>query len=60
MAIFIKDKEITSVFFGSKPVSAIYHGGVKVWEAVKSCFGKGFWEEEYPWSDEDAWKNNNI
>lgn len=59
MAGYIKDKEFSAVYFGEKAISAIYKGAVLVWEAIRSCFGKGFWINVYPWSNEDEWKNND-
>lgn len=58
MAIFKKDKEISAVYYGTKAITAIYHGGRLVWEAVRSCFGKGWWINEYPWDNTDQWNNN--
>lgn len=59
MAIYFKDKEISAVYFGKKAISAIYKGAKLVWSAVSSCFGKGYWINEQPWDNEDAWKNNS-
>ena len=59
MAIFFKDKEISTVYFGKKIITAIYKGGKILWEAVSSCFGKGYWIGTLPWDNEDAWKNNS-
>lgn len=42
MAIFKKDKEIISVYYGTRIIAAIYDGAKLVWEAVRSCFGKSF------------------
>ena len=39
-------------------VTEIYKGANLVWTAIKSCFGKGFWINEKPWLNDDAWKNN--
>lgn len=58
MAIFYKDKEITSIYRGNRTISAIYQGAKLVWEAVRSCFGKGFWTNEKPWNNQDAWDND--
>lgn len=30
---------------------------VLIWEAVRSCFGRGFWVNNKPWSNKDYWKN---
>jgi hypothetical protein len=59
MALFFKDKEISSVYFGKQVIAAIYKGGKLLWEAVRSCFGKGYWMNEYPWDNEDTWNNNS-
>lgn len=54
--IHIGDKEISSVSVGSRVVSVIYHGAVLVWQAVRSCFGSGCWNDDKPWSDDEGWK----
>lgn len=36
----------------------IYKGASLFWEAIRSCFGRGFWVNERQWSNEDGWKNN--
>ncbi len=59
MAIFYNKKEITSVNYGSKAIAAIYKGATLIWEAIRSCFGKGFWVNSYPWDNRDGWKNNS-
>lgn len=58
MALYRGNKEIDLISIGNKSISFIYKGVIKVWEAIKSCFGKGFWLNEYPWNNTDAWKNN--
>lgn len=30
---------------------------VLIWEAVRSCFGRGFWVNDKSWSNGDGWKN---
>lgn len=57
MAIFSKDKEITSINWGEKAISSVYYGAKLVWEMILSCFGKGWWVNDKPWSNKDAWKN---
>lgn len=59
MAIFYKEKEVTAIYLGKKAVSAVYRGAKLVWQAIRSCFGKGYWINECPWNNEDAWVNNN-
>lgn len=38
-------------------VQEIYKGARLVWTAIRSCFGAGFWINEKPWLNEEAWKN---
>lgn len=52
-----EEKEITDVHFGEISMSAIYQGVVLLWEAVRSCFGRGRWVNEKPWLNDDAWRN---
>lgn len=59
MGIFLKDKEITAVYYGERAIAAVYKGAKLVWEAIRSCFGKGFWVDAYPWDNGDAWQNNS-
>lgn len=28
-----------------------------VWEAIRSCFGSGWWITNRPWINNNAWKN---
>lgn len=28
-----------------------------VWQAIRSCFGRGFWNNIKPWSNTDGWRN---
>lgn len=50
-------KEITGVRINGKIVVAIYLGTKLIWEAINSCFGKGFWINKKPWSNKDGWRN---
>ena len=38
-------------------VQEVYKGAKLVWTAVRSCFGAGFWLNDKPWLNEEAWKN---
>lgn len=58
MAGYFGGREFSAVYYGKKAISAIYKGARLVWEAIRSCFGKGYWINEYPWDNEDGWKNN--
>lgn len=56
--LYKNGKEITAVYIGQKAVASIYRGAALVWQAIRSCFGSGWWSEEKPWTDGDAWKDN--
>ena len=34
-----------------------YIGDKLIWQAVRSCFGAGFWSNEKSWVNEEGWKN---
>lgn len=52
-------KDIVAKFYQGKVISAVYHGLMLVWIAVRSCFGSGVWIDEKPWLDEEQWKDNS-
>lgn len=55
--IYKNKQDITAMYYGTKPIIAVYHGGRLVWQAVKSCFGSGYWINDKQWSNIEAWKN---
>lgn len=57
MAIKILKKEVSGVRIRKKIVIAVRIGKKLIWEAINSCFGKGFWINEKPWNNSDAWRN---
>ena len=59
MAIYARLKEISSIYHNNKTITAIYKGANLLWEAVTSCFGKGYWVKTSSWSNVDGWKNND-
>lgn len=54
--IRIGGNEISAVRYGARVMTAIYKGGVLVWQAISSCFGGGSWSNDKAWSDTDGWK----
>lgn len=36
----------------------VKYGVDTVWQAVRSCFGRGIWIPSKPWLGSDKWKNN--
>lgn len=51
-------KETTSVNWLRRTHTAVYKGTQLVWQAVRSCFGRGYWINARPWLNNDSWKNN--
>ena len=51
-------KEVADIHVGGKTGTMLYRGRRLVWEAVKSCFGRGMWVNEKGWVNEDGWRNN--
>lgn len=49
-------KRISRIMINGKVVSALWLGAKKIYEAVRSCFGAGFWRGDKPWVGSDAWK----
>jgi hypothetical protein len=53
-------KELVAKYRNGKACVAIYRivAGVAmvVWEAIRSCFGKGYWLNERPWNNGDGWR----
>ena len=56
--IFKGKKELTEINLGKKNIIEIYLGKYLMWQAIRSCFGKGYWIPNLPWINTDIWKNN--
>lgn len=50
-------RNISGIYITNKSIKAIYKGGLLVWEAIRSCFGSGFWVNEKPWINDEGWRN---
>ena len=57
--IYKRGKEINIIRKGGRDIVSVFRmtAGVwrSVWEAVRSCFGAGRWEDGKMWSDDDPW-----
>ena len=53
--IKINNKDITYVYCNKK-ISVIYKSGKIVWQAIRSCFGSGFWVNKKGWINDEGWK----
>ena len=59
MSIYIKNKEVTQIFCNNKPIMVLYRGATVIWEAINSCFGRGYWIDTKGWVNKDGWRNIN-
>lgn len=55
--IYIGDKELDAVYVGKKIITQVYKGATLIWEAIKSCFGAGYWKNDAPWVNTEGWRN---
>lgn len=55
--IYKNRKEISAIFIDGRAVTTLHKGAELVWEAVRSCFGKGFWFNDKPWKNDNGWRN---
>lgn len=51
------NKETSAIYIGTRAIQMVYRGTRLIWQAIRSCFGKGYWEDELPWDDDDAWQD---
>lgn len=56
--IFKDKKEVVDIHVNGKAGTMLYKGRTLLWEAVKSCFGRGMWINDKPWSNTDGWRND--
>lgn len=50
-------KELQARYYGKKEIQYIYKGLRLIWQAIKSCFGSGYWMSALPWKNDNGWKN---
>lgn len=58
MPISKGDKNIAGVYSGATVIAYVYRGASLVWQAIRSCFGNGFWINSKAWINDNGWKNN--
>ena len=54
---FFDNKEITVKYYGNKAIAYTYLGLQLIWQAIRSCFGSGWWKNKKPWINNNKWKN---
>jgi hypothetical protein len=50
-------KEIIEIYRGKTPIEEMYRGKVLVFQIIRSCYGKGYWINDAPFLNDDAWAN---
>lgn len=56
--IYNKRHEVIMINQGERGIAVVYGNNRLVWQAVRSCFGRGYWINDKPWINPDPWKNN--
>ena len=57
MALYVKDKLINTIYKGKRHVAVVYQGTKLIWQYIRSCFGRGHWIKDKPWSNDNGWSN---
>jgi len=55
-------KDVIEIVHGAVPLIEVRRGKILVWQKEEeasgdSCFGSGYWINNLPWLNDDAWKN---
>lgn len=50
-------KNIETLYYGKLVIQDIRKGAQTIWEAIKGCFGSGFWKNEKGWINNEGWRN---
>ncbi len=57
--LWIKARKVAQLWLGSKKISMLWvataRQTIKVYEAIRSCFGSGTWRPDKPWLGDDKW-----
>jgi hypothetical protein len=51
-----KDK-VEYLYIGKQAVGQLYYGATLIYEAIRSCFGRGFWRNNKAWINKESWRN---
>lgn len=57
MALYSKERAVTAIIKNNRYVAAVYKGTQLLWQYIRSCFGRGYWINEKPWSRDNGWAN---
>ena len=51
-------KEVIEIYRKQKICIEVYKGKLLIYQIARSCFGSGYWINDKPWLNTDAWRNN--
>lgn len=55
--MFYQESDIKVLRAYGKIIQGVYYGTKVVWQAIRSCFGAGWWVSEKSWINNESWKN---
>ena len=50
-------KNIETLSLGKQVIQEIRKGNTIICEAIKGCFGSGFWKNNKGWINKEGWRN---
>lgn len=53
--IIKNNKTVVARYFNKRTIVAVYKGARLIWEYLVSCFAKGYWMDDKPWTDDAGW-----
>lgn len=48
-------KNIQSISMGSRRIAAVFTATHKVWEAIRNCIARGYWQHGHGWQHGTGW-----
>ena len=60
MTIRKENRNISTIVYNNRLISFIYRGSRLIYELITKalcCFSNGYWEDQYPWVDDEAWQD---
>ena len=55
--LLFDSKNIETLYLGKQVIQEIRKGAIIIWEAIKGCFGSGFWKNNKGWINKEGWRN---
>lgn len=55
--IYKNNRQASAFYYAERAIAYVYKGTMLVWQAIRSCFGNGYWDNSKPWDNNDGWMN---